>query len=211
MLALVMAAALGDVAAVGAVISSRPGASVAVLRCGGRVRVVAEGERACGARLVSVAADRVTLEADGSTHEVRLARAISAPAAPAAPAAEPSLPPPLSTPSPGEPLAVERALARDEVQRRLALEIPRILGETAVRPVSEDGRVTGLQLVRVASGTLLTELGLRPGDVLTQINGTPTDSLPTLMALWSRLQGASALHATVLRDGRPVELSVTLR
>lgn len=211
MLALVMASALADVAAVGAVTSSLPGASVAILRCGGRVRVVAEGERACGARLLSVAVDRVILEADGRTYEVRLARTVAAEAAPAPPSGAPTLSPPTSAAAPGEPVAVDQTLARDDVQRRLAAEIPRILGETALRPVSLDGGVTGLQLVRVASGTLLTELGLRPGDVLTQINGTPTDSLPTLMGLWTSLQGASTVHATVLRDGRPVELSVTLR
>ncbi len=208
MLALVMATVLGEIAALGAVTSSWPGASVAILRCGGRVRVVAEGERACGGRVVAVAADRVSFEADGSPREIRLAGA-PAPTPPGRAAAV--LPDPGLAGASGEPVALDHTLGRDDVQRRLAAEIPRILGETALRPVSEDGRVAGLQLVRVASGTLLTELGLRPGDVLIQINGTPTDSLPALMALWARLQDATALSATVLRDGRPVQLSVTLR
>jgi type II secretory pathway component PulC len=108
-------------------------------------------------------------------------------------------------------VAVEQTILREQVQRRLASEIPRILGETALQPVTEDGRVVGLRLVRVASGTLLTDLGLQPGDVLTEINGTPTDSLPALIGLWTRLQNETALRATVLRGGRPLQLSVTLR
>jgi general secretion pathway protein C len=194
------------------VTGARPGTGVAILRSQGRARVVAVGESAFGARVVSVAPDRIVIERDGRTEELRLTSAAPLPAAPRAqaPEAAPRLLPSVVA-APGEPVAMQRSLSREDVQRRLSAEIPRILGETALRPVSEDGRVVGLQIVKVASGTLLTELGLRSGDVLTQINGTPTDSLPALMALWGRLQGESALRASVLRDGRSVQLSVDIR
>ncbi len=207
MLALALLAALSDLAAVGVVTGARPGSGVVVLRFQGRGRVVAVGEHAFGARVVSIAADRVILEQDGRTEEVQLAGVSLTAPRPEPPAG----PAPALQAAPGEPVSVSHSLSREDVQRRLGSEIPRILGETALRPVSEDGRVVGLQLVRVASGTLLTELGLRSGDVLTQINGTPTDSLPALMALWARLQGESALQATVVRDGRAVQLSLNLR
>jgi len=147
------------------------------------------------------------LDVGGQSVELRLAGAPS-------PAPAPSIPPPpepAMQPTPGEPVVVEQALSREHVQRRLASEIPRILGETALQPATEDGRIVGLRLVRVASGTLLTELGLQAGDVLTEVNGTPTDSLPALVGLWTRLQNETALRATVLRGGRPLQLSVTLR
>ncbi len=207
MLALVLLAAVSEVAAVGVVTSARPGAGVVVLRSQGRVRVVGVGEQAFGARVVSIRADGVILERDGQAEEIRL----SGPALATAPRAETHSVEAGVSVAAGEPVALTHSLSRENLQRRLSGEIPRILGETALRPVSEDGRVIGLQLVRVASGTLLTELGLRSGDVLTQINGTPTDSLPALMGLWGRLQGESALHATVVRDGRAVQLSLNLR
>jgi general secretion pathway protein C len=205
-------AGLLEITAVGVVTGARPESGVAILRCAGRTRVVRVGEQVFGARLVSVGADRVTLEAAGLATELRLSGA-GVPAAARPPVAGAALPEtaPALVAAPGEPVALERTLVRGDVERRLAAEIPRILGETALRPVSEDGRVTGLQLVRVAQGTLLTELGLRPGDVLKEINGTPTDSLPALMGLWSRLQGETSLRASVVRDGRPLELSVNLR
>jgi S1-C subfamily serine protease len=59
--------------------------------------------------------------------------------------------------------------------------------------------------------TLLTDAGLRAGDVLTEVNGVPIDSLATLIGLWPRLQTESAVNAVVLRNGHPVSLSVTLR
>ena len=203
----IAAVAVAELTAVGVITSAHPGGGVAILRSGDRVRVVTVGEQAFGARLTQVAPDRVVLDVGGQSVELRLAGAPS-------PAPAPSIPPPpepAMQATPGEPVAVEQALSREHVQRRLASEIPRILGETALAPATEDGRIVGLRLVRVASGTLLTELGIQAGDVLTEVNGTPTDSLPALIGLWTRLQNETAIRATVLRGGRPLQLSVTLR
>ena len=76
--------------------------------------------------------------------------------------------------------------------------------------VTEDGRVVGVRLTRVAQDSLLTEAGLRSGDVLTNINGTEIDGMATLISLWPRLQGASSLQADGLRDGRPFSISLDL-
>lgn len=198
-----LAAAPADLSAVGVVTSPRAEAGIALLRSGGRTRVARVGEAAFGGRVVAVEAAKVVLEFDGVRVDVPLAGAVTARVATAAtapllPAADDAPPPP-------------RALPRVDVEKRLAAEMQRILAETAVAPVSEDGRVVGLRLIRLAQGTLLTEVGLRTGDVLTSINGLPTDSLPALMALWPQLQGASDLRASVLRDGRPVSLALGLR
>lgn len=209
MLCLAMVAvAATELTAVGVVTSARAGGGSAILRSGDRVRVVAVGERAFGTRLAEVASDHVVLEIGGQSVELRLAGIPPAPVS--APVAAPVERPAVQA-APGEPVALDHTLSREQVQRRLASEIPRILGETALQPATEDGRVVGLRLLRVASGTLLTDLGLQPGDVLTEVNGTPTDSLPALIGLWTRLQNETALRASVLRDGRPLQLSVTLR
>jgi type II secretory pathway component PulC len=108
----------------------------------------------------------------------------------------------------GEPPA--RAMPRADVEKRLGTEIPRILTETALRPVVEDGRVVGLLVARLPEGTLLSDAGLRAGDVLVEINETAIDGMGTLMGLWPRLQSATEIRAVVRRAGRPVRLSVTL-
>jgi type II secretory pathway component PulC len=96
------------------------------------------------------------------------------------------------------------------VERRIGEEAPRILGETTLTPALDAGRVAGFTLTRVPDG-LLTEAGLRAGDVLTQVNDTPIDSMATLIGLWPKLQGASSVSAIVLRNGQPVTLTVSLR
>jgi type II secretory pathway component PulC len=112
---------------------------------------------------------------------------------------------------PAAPPAYDHVLPRVDLEKRLAGELPRILAESALAPVSAENGVSGVRLVRVATGTLLTELGLRPGDLLTSINDTATDSLPGLLALWPRLQGESQIRATVVREGRPLTLTLSLR
>jgi len=102
-------------------------------------------------------------------------------------------------------------MARDEVQRRLALETTRILSETTLVPVQDEDHVTGFALTRIPQGSLLSDAGLRPGDVLTSVNDVPIDSFATLVGLWPRLQNESQLRAVVLRDGRPVPLTLLLR
>jgi general secretion pathway protein C len=201
MLAALLAAALAappaDLAAVGIVASKDPAHSVVLLRSGGRTRVVGIGENAFGGRVTAVAADSVTLEFEGRPATVRLsgdsARAAAAPAASVA----------------SDPGA--HVLTRRDVERRIGEEAPRILAETTLMPAVDAGRVAGFTLTRVPENSLLTEAGLRAGDVLTQINDIPIDSMATLIGLWPKLQGESTLTAVVLRNGQPVSLTVSLR
>jgi type II secretory pathway component PulC len=196
-----LAAPPADLAALGAVFGRPTAAAVAILRSGGKTRVVAVGESAFGGRLVSVDARAAVLEYGSGRVEVPLITAV----APRVEGARPTVAAHRDD-GPGA-----RTMERKEVERRLGEEVPRILAETTVVPVTEDGRVTGLALTKVPDGTLLTDAGLQAGDVLTRINDTVVDGLPSLMALWPRLQGASQLQAVVLRNGQPVSLTITLR
>jgi type II secretion system protein C len=192
--------------AVGLVRSRTPGRSVAILRSQGRTRVVAEGETAFGARLVGIGAESVTIESEGRTLELRLT---SAPAFASAPPPPPPALPPGAPPE--DPETPAREMDRRQVQARLGEEMTRILAETAMAPVMEEGRIVGMQVTRIPEGSLLTDAGLRAGDVVTRINDTEIDGMATLIGLWPRLQGATELRAVVLRGGQPVSLLVSLR
>lgn len=204
----VLAVPLSDVRLLGVVLSRDPARSSALLAGEGRTRVVLAGESAFGARIVSIHAGRVVLEADGEQRELLL----SGPAAsaslggPARAAASPSEPA-AASPSPGP----TRTLDRADVERRLVQEIPRILAETTLLPVTDEGQVVGFTLTRLPEGSLLSDVGLQPGDVLTEVNGTPIDSLATLAGLYARLRGESEIRAVVLRGGSPQALALRLR
>jgi general secretion pathway protein C len=205
---LVVAALLGapaqDVTLKGYVLARSEGLSVAVLASGGRTRVAAIGDIAFGGRLVSVTREGAMLEFGADRVLVRLP-ATAEPPGPSRVAQAAGTEPPI------DPETPPRNMARADVDRRLSLEMNRILAETALAPVVEDGRVTGVSLTRVAAGSLLTEAGLKTGDVLTEINGTKIDGLATLMGLYGRLQSEKELRAVVLRGGKSISLKVSLQ
>jgi general secretion pathway protein C len=194
-----------DLAAVGVVVAGPPGRSVAILLSEGRTRVVAEGDEAFGGKVMKVSSDRVVLSFGGERLDLRVTTSGPREDLPPPPAAAPVE----ARAAPDEPAT--RVMKREDVQQRLAGEMNRILAETALRPVTEDGRVVGVKLTRIAQDSLLTEAGLRAGDVLTTINGTEIDGMATLISLWPRLQGASELDARGLRDGRPFSISLSLQ
>ena len=201
MFAVLLLAALSgppaDLSAVGIVASRDASRSVVLLRSGGRTRVVSVGENAFGGRVTAIRADSVAIEFEGRSIDLRLSgdSVRAATPAPAVPAGDPGA----------------HVLARRDVERRIGEEAPRILAETTLVPAVDAGRVAGFTLTRVPENSLLTEAGLRAGDVLTQVNDTPIDSMATLIGLWPKLQGESTLTAVVLRNGQPVSLSVSLR
>ena len=205
------AGAPADLAVAGVVVGPTPERSSAILTSAGRTRTVGVGESAFGGRLVAVSADGAVVEFAGERVELRLPTAVAAaptsrPATSAA--SRPALP---AGAPPEDPETPAREMSKVEVQRRLGEEIPRILAETAVVPVLEDGRVVGVQVTRLPEGSLLTDAGLRTGDVLTRINDTQIDGMGTLIGLWPRLQTASELRAVVVRNGQPFSLLVSLR
>jgi type II secretory pathway component PulC len=206
MLLLVLLASLStmpsDLVAVGVIVSPRVESSVAILRAGGRSRVVAAGDEVFGGRVSRIAPGVVVMEFAEGPRELRLVA--GAAAGPAASAARDAAPAAFDDPH-------ARAMERQEVERRLGAEIPRILAETTLLPVTDGTGTVGFTLTRMPEGSLLTDAGLRPGDVLTHVNDVAIDSLPALIALWPRLQSASTLRAQVLRNGQPLSLTVTLR
>src|SRR5262245_28370781 len=117
-----------DLAALGVVLSPRDGASVAILRSGARTRVVTLGETAFGGRVAAISERGVSLDFSGTRVELRLPAAPSEPAPVTADARRP------------DPREAEgsRDMSRDEVQRRLAQETPRILSETTLVPVQDE-------------------------------------------------------------------------
>src|SRR5262245_38158958 len=185
-----LASAPADLQVVGVVVSRDPLRSVAVLRSGGRTRLVSIGESAFGGRVALVGRESVTLDFGGG-EKVELGLTAGLVRA----AAVPPKPAPVVAKREEPPVPGARAMERREVERRLGQEVPRILAETTAVPVMNDGRVAGLALTRLPESSLLTDAGLQPGDVLTEINGTQVDGLATLMALYPKLQNETQLSA----------------
>lgn len=78
-------------------------------------------------------------------------------------------------------------------------------------PVVDGGRMTGVRVSAGADMALMGRLGLRPGDVVTAVNGAPVDSLARGQQIVESLRTASSARVTVLRDGVPTDITISLK
>jgi S1-C subfamily serine protease len=89
------------------------------------------------------------------------------------------------------------------------------------RTAMEQLRVEGVLILRVTPGSPAAAAGLRgvqlaadgrmvPGDVIVAIDGRPVDSVPRLLARLDDHEVGEAVRVTILRDGRTVDVTVTL-
>ena len=78
-----------------------------------------------------------------------------------------------------------------------------------VVPYAVKGKVVGFRLGGVSGGPL-SSLGLREGDVLTEVNGRPIDSPDAALGAYRRNAKASRVTLTVLRGGARAGLRYTI-
>jgi general secretion pathway protein C len=86
-----------------------------------------------------------------------------------------------------------------------------LLRSTRVRPVQRDGRVVGIQLLRVRPDTLLGSLGIKNGDVIKTINGFQMSGPEKALQAYARMRTASEIHVQVERSGNPVTIDLHIR
>lgn len=174
-----------------------------------------------GVRLVEVHPDHVVLVHDGAEEVLRLPRDTAGIAPPARP-----------VPATG---AATRAGKRGDAAGGAAVYTPPEMAHGAagnwqetvdqlrqqdvsgladklqVLPVFENGKLRGVRLAAGADASLIEKLGLRPTDVVTAVNGVPLDDLARGQQVVERLRSAASANVTVLRDGQPTEIHVTLQ
>jgi type II secretion system protein C len=194
-----------------------PAAGIAVIDTGSGEHAYRAGEIvSSNVKLTRVYSDRVTLSRDGVESTLTLTRdrnlmptEIVRPPSPRVAGSRGSASSPTSQAgalqtramSPETRQVIERAREHPEDLARLV----------QIAPVVEGGRVTG---VRVGTGTdaaLMSAMGLRTGDVVTAVNGAPVDSLARGQQIIEGLRTAASARVTVLRDGKPVDVTISLK
>ena len=200
LISLLILAALGPEVTLQGIVLAKSGRHAATLVQDGRSRPVVAGDRAFGCHVSAISVDHVDLNCAGERRTLRLTAAANRAASPTVADLAAEAPPP-----------ADLTLSRTELQARLDAEMSRLMTETTLVPVTSRGRVAGFTISRVPQGTILETLGIKAGDVLVSVNDTPIDSFTTLVGLWPRLQGTGSVRAQLMRDGRPVDISVSIR
>lgn len=200
LISLLVVATLGPEVTLSGVVLARSGRHAATLVSEGRPRSVVAGDRAFGCEVTAIRPDSVDVVCGGEARTLRLAKGAALPANASSTAS-----------AVVDQTPYDLTMTRADLEARLDREMSRLMTETTLVPVTARGQVSGFTLSRIPPGTILETLGLQAGDVLVSVNETPIDSFTTLVSLWPKLQSTGAVRAQILRNGKPVDISVSIK
>jgi general secretion pathway protein C len=219
------AAALQSLILRGTLADRDPTAGVAVIDGGGGEQAYRAGEAvASGMKLLRVYPDHAVLSRDGVEETLTLTRdrnlqpaeIVRQPGPGGARTARANMPGAARN-APGAATAGsagQTMRASPELQHtidRLRQNPAELAERVQIVPVLDGGRLTG---VRVSTGTdaaLMNQIGLRPGDVVTAVNGAPINSVASGQQIIDGLRNAASARVTVLRDGKPTDITISLK
>ena len=160
-------------------------------------KVVSVGQQVPGgAQLHSVYNDRAIIDRAGVLESVFLPRntAVGSAAPP---------PPPVAA-SNGNEGMVER-------MRKLVTDDPSVIGQVLrPQPVFAGGKMRGFRVYPGANRQAFARLGLRAGDLVTAINGTPLDDKDRAQEIFGTLSSSTDARVTVTRNGRQQDLVLNI-
>jgi len=104
--------------------------------------------------------------------------------------------------------AVDRALARSAVHAAVEQGLGVFLQRVDVddQPVRVGGRFHGFRIAALRDSQFWTGVDLKPGDVITSVNGFPIERPEQAQTVFDSLEVASELRVAYDRDGQPREL-----
>lgn len=110
------------------------------------------------------------------------------------------------------PQMANGAVDFNKATKNLQIDPAQLAKQVRIEPVFENGKIAGARLSGAGDvGALMSRAGLRPSDVVTSINGTALTSLSDPQQFMDNLKSTTSLQVTVLRDGKPATLTVSLR
>ena len=146
-----------------------------------------------GAKLHSVYSDRVVIDRNGQLESLALPHQAAG-----------AVPPPSAAALPADNPALER-------MRRMISDQPGLLADVMrPQPVMDHGRMNGFRVYPGRNRMAFTRLGLRPGDQVTAINGTPLDDRDRSEQILHTLSSSSEAHVTVIRNGQTQDLTLNI-
>src|SRR5690349_2110 len=150
-----------------------------------------------GATLHSVYNDRAVIDRNGTLESVLLPRRTAGSFSDAPP-------PPVAAAAPPNDAAIER-------MRRLVSDDPSLIGQVMrPQPVFAGGKMRGFRVYPGANRQAFARIGLRAGDLVTAINGTPLDDKDRAQEIFATLNSSTDARVTVTRNGRQQELVLNI-
>ncbi|MEL0168105.1 MAG: type II secretion system protein GspC [Pseudomonadaceae bacterium] len=157
-------------------------------------------------RLEQVLADRVMLMRDGQLETLRLKRnELNGAGRPARNTRTAALP----EADANQTLAPDGNLAR--IDREAWLNDPQRFAEViSANPVMVDGTLYGIEVSPARNAREFEAAGLKAGDVITDVDGTPVSQIEDYRDILSDMSGASSVSVSLERDGQPMNITITM-
>lgn len=164
-----------------------------------------------GATVKTIEWDKVILAHNGKDEVLELASKGPLGTKPAAAAPAPAAAP--SPPSGGGIQALsenEFLVPRSEVDSALE-NMSQLFTQIRAVPHFEGGQSIGFRLFAIRRGSLFDKIGLKNGDIVTSINGSPMNDPSKAVSLLQELKDARSLEVDALRNQQPLKLSYTIQ
>jgi general secretion pathway protein C len=187
----------------GTIATEDPKHGVAIISDGGPSKVYTVGQNVGGAVVHSVYLDRVLLNRGGALEALILPRELQNGAAGRGPSASRV---PAGAADPRTAAAVENI-------RRMVQQDPGILNEVMRTVPSYDnkaGRLRGFRAYPGRNRLAFAKLGLKPGDLVTAINGTPLDDPQRSQDVFNTIQTSDRATVTIERSGQRQEITLNI-
>jgi len=184
----------------GTIATQDPKHGVAIISDGGPSKVYSVGDNVSGASLHSVYLDRVILDRGGALETLLLPRLLG-----------PGMhaPPVIRRPGGADP---RTAAAVDNI-RRMVQQDPGILDQVMRTVPSYDsaaGKLRGFRAYPGRNRQIFSKLGLKPGDLVTAINGTTLDDPQRSQEVFNTIQTSDHVTVTVERGGQKQEITLNI-
>jgi general secretion pathway protein C len=185
----------------GTIATQNPKRGVAIISdAGSASKVYSVGERIGGASLHSVYLDHVILDRGGALETLLLPRQLPPSAGRAVSA--------LRRPA-GDP---RTAAAVDNI-RRMVQQDPGILDQVMRTVASYDnaaGKLRGFRAYPGRNRAIFSKLGLKSGDLVTAINGTPLDDPQRSQDVFNTIQTSDHVTVTIERGGQKQDITLNI-
>lgn len=155
-----------------------------------------------GARLQAIFPDRVILARDGRLETLRLDKDSPARELAAATAAEPRA----AIAAPGD----NTAAMLSQIRQTILSDPSKAADYLRVQPANVNGQMRGYRVYPGRDRSVFTAAGLRPGDLVTQINGIQLDDPAKAVQMLGDLSQASTFSVVIERAGQQQTVNVNL-
>ena len=190
------------------------GTGLAMINFNGQTQVVSVGEGISNFTLVSVSPYNVRLESEGQSITLDMNSSGTKKSVPQKPVARklPSRPRPGATPSPTpSPEGEENEILTQRELRNILDNPAQFAGKGfRMKPVLKDGTIIGMRVSLRDQGHPLARLGIKNGDVVKSLNGTPINGPEALSGIYRTLRNTSSLSFDVDRNGISQKVDIAL-